>query len=417
MNLLRNYGLIALIISLLIAIGIGILIYQQRSARTEAPAAWTPLSLVTTFKSDPHTSRAFAWRTETPDAGTVLQVVPAEAGGSPSFEGADMLEFAGSTSPVDTGDTGVQGAHKAEATGLAAGTRYAYRVGDGDREHWSDVFYFATEKEETADFTFLNVTDSQGLAYADFRLWGRTLDKAFETFPDASFLVHNGDLTEDPENESGWEAFFGEARKWVAAYPLMPVTGNHDEVDKKAERFVSHFNVPNNGSPSSIEGTTYAFDYGLARFVVLNTESKLKDQAAWLEKELASTKQKWIIVALHRGPYAGNQDESVLERWVPLFDEYGVDLVLQGHNHEYSRSYPIKDGKVVSPGEGTVYVVTNASGAKFNEKKKDQFYHQVHFQNDKQTFAGIRVNERTLTYQAYDVDGMLLDEFTLEARR
>ncbi|SFM37248.1 hypothetical protein SAMN03159341_12911 [Paenibacillus sp. 1_12] len=106
--------------------------------------------------------------------------------------------------------------------------------------------------------------------------------------------------------------------------------------------------------------------------------------------------------------------------WVALFDEYDVDLVLQGHNHEYSRSYPLRNGKIVGDGsdiinhrEGTVYVVTNASGPKFNEKKEDQFYHKVHFQNAKQMFAGIQIAEDTLTYQAYAVDGEKKDEFML----
>jgi hypothetical protein len=57
--------------------------------------------------------------------------------------------------------------------------------------------------------------------------------------------------------------------------------------------------------------------------------------------------------------------------------------------------------------------VTNASGRKFNEKKEDQFYHAVHFQNNKQMFAGINATEDSLIYQAYDVDGRMLDEFVL----
>ncbi|MNP44591.1 hypothetical protein D3C76_1384560 [compost metagenome] len=95
--------------------------------------------------------------------------------------------------------------------------------------------------------------------------------------------------------------------------------------------------------------------------------------------------------------------------------------MLQGHNHEYSRSYPLYQGAIVSEAKtaaaarrGTVYVVTNASGAKFNGKKADQFYHKVHFQNNKQMFAGITVSGSKLTFQAYDVDGSKLDEFVLQ---
>ncbi|MNC36052.1 hypothetical protein D3C75_845560 [compost metagenome] len=58
-------------------------------------------------------------------------------------------------------------------------------------------------------------------------------------------------------------------------------------------------------------------------------------------------------------------------------------------------------------------MVTNASGSKFNEKKEDQFYHKVHFQNNKQMFAGITVSGRMLSFEAYDIDGSKLDEFVL----
>lgn len=97
-----------------------------------------------------------------------------------------------------------------------------------------------------------------------------------------------------------------------------------------------------------------------------------------------------------------------------IFDEYGVDLVLQGHNHEYSRSYPLKNGKIVDEGQGTVYVTTNTTGPKFNEKKSDQYYQAVHFQNNKGMFAGITISDNTLTYEAYDVDGVKQDEFILK---
>lgn len=100
---------------------------------------------------------------------------------------------------------------------------------------------------------------------------------------------------------------------------------------------------------------------------------------------------------------------------MPLFDEYGVDLVLQGHNHEYSRSYPLKDGEITSS-SGTVYVTTNTSGQKFNEKKDSQFYHKVHLQNRKQMYAAITVTGDKLIYQAYTVDGELVDEFELESK-
>ena len=380
--------------------------------QAEEAASVKPKSLVTTFKGDPRTSRAFTWQTNNPDTAAILQL--AKGTQPEALEGQQVITIKGTTTTIDIGKGRLQGVHKVNADNLESGTDYTYRVGNGDPDGWSEPATFTTETEGVSDFTFINVTDSQGVTDSDFKLWGHTLNQAFGKFPDARFIVHNGDLTENPEDESGWDYFFKEAKAWLTRFPLMPATGNHDEVDENADRYISHFNVPDNGADGSIPGTTYSFDYGPVHFVFLNTESNIKGQTKWLRQDLSATDKPWIIVALHRGPYGGNQDKSILKRWVPVFDEFGVDLVLQGHNHEYSRSFPLKDDKIVAEGKGTVYVVTNASGAKLNVKKKDKYYHQVHFQPDKQTFAGIRINGDTLTYQAYDIDGTKLDEFVLK---
>ncbi|MNU04589.1 hypothetical protein D3C72_2490640 [compost metagenome] len=64
-----------------------------------------------------------------------------------------------------------------------------------------------------------------------------------------------------------------------------------------------------------------------------------------------------------------------------------------------------------------MYVIANTAGPKFNFLKKDKYYHAVHFQNNKQMFAGVTVSKRTLSLQAYDVEGNLLDKFTLQRSR
>ncbi|MED4583088.1 metallophosphoesterase family protein [Brevibacillus choshinensis] len=404
----KNLWFLAIALVVVVLAIAGIRLFQINA---DLPSS-TPHSIVTTFKDNPQTSRAFTWYTTSPNAETILQLVAAP--GITDFNRNDVISISGTTSTIDTGKGVMQGVHKVHATNLAPGTRYSYRVGSRADNGWSPPAEFETEVARMSEITFINVTDSQGKKDLDFELWGNTLTKAFETFPDAAFVVHNGDLTEDPENESGWFSFFDRAQTLLRRYPLMPATGNHDEVAGNAERFLSHFNLPENGAKSSNLGTSYSFDYGPAHFVYLNTESKVKKQTEWLKADLAATKQTWIIVALHHGPYGGNQNDTVLDKWVPLFDEFGVDLVLQGHNHEYSRSYPLKGNQIVKDGDGTVYVVTNAAGSKWNKKKDDQFYHAVHFQNSKPMFAGIRISGDRLLYAAYDIDGEKLDTFTLK---
>lgn len=371
-----------------------------------------PATIVTTWTDDPKTSIAITWHTSNKEDIAIAQLVKGTE--AVDFEGKQVITVEGNTTSIEIDGGKKQSVHKVAVSGLEPGTTYQYRVGNGAADGWSKTYAFTTEAEDVNEFSFIHVTDSQGVTKQDFALWGRTLDKAFEMFPDAKFIVHNGDLTEDPTLEAGWNYFFDQAERWITAVPLMPVTGNHDEVAEDAERFASHFQVPDNGASDATQGTNYSFDYGNVHVAVLNTESNIKKQAAWLEEDLASTSQPWKIVALHEGPYGGNQKESVLKRWVPIFDTYGVDLVLQGHNHEYVRSYPMKNDQIVEEGEGTVYVVPNTSGPKFNEKKQDLYYHQVHFQNEKQMFAAVHISGNTLTYEAYDVDGKKLDSFTLK---
>ncbi|GAA3406881.1 fibronectin type III domain-containing protein [Paenibacillus hodogayensis] len=385
--------------------------------KRKQPTSASPKSLVTTIKGDARTTRAFAWYSDSPQADAIVQV--AKGAGNGSFEGSNVLVVKGTSRAIRTGGGREQGAHQVEVTGLSPGTTYTYRVGSGEGGAWSEPASFTTEEADASRFTFINVTDSQGETEGDFALWGATLDRAFATYPDARFIVHNGDLTENPQDEKAWDAFFRQARRYLTSIPLMPVTGNHDEEGGKADRFVSHFNVPDNGAEGSIPGTTYSFDYGTAHVVVLNTESNLKAQTKWLRDDLARTGKPWKIIALHRGPYGGNRNEKV-EEWTSVFDEFAVDLVLQGHNHEYSRSYPLRGGSIAGDGvrpvrgrEGTVYVVANTAGPKFNKKKEDLFYHKVHVQNGKQVFAAITIDGGTLTYRAYEADGNKLDEFVI----
>jgi len=377
-----------------------------------------PYAIVTTITGDPATSRAFTWYTESGTNGAIVQMMKGD--GSGDWSSGDLIEAAAVSSSVGTNSMNKgKTMHKAEASGLEPGTTYSYRVGISDRESWSKTAQFTTSEADSDSFQFIYVADSQGEVEADFDLWGNTLAAAFATYPEASFIVHTGDLVEDPEDDKAWTYFFEKAERWIMNAPLMPATGNHDEVDRDAAAFLSHFYLPDNGAEGSLPGTSYTFEYGNALFIYLNSESNIDGQTEWLKEQLQGADQEWIIAVMHEGPFGGKRKKA-LNDWVDLFDEYGVDLVLQGHNHEYSRSYPLRNGEVAGDGNspvydrtGMVYVVANTSGQKFNEKKDDQFYHAVHFQNEVQMYAGITIKGKQLVYEAYDVNGQKLDEFVL----
>lgn len=381
-----------------------------------SPAAEGPYDLVATLKGDPGTSRAFTWYTaDTAEAGLLQMAQGSDASLLESGQ-AKTIQAVDSVQPTEDGDRGV---HKADVTGLSPGTEYIYRVGSGRDGEWSSAYTFTTAKANPDSVAFIDVTDAQGGTPEDFAAWGRTLQQAFNTFPASEFVVHTGDFTEDPDNPALWDAFFGDIRPLAAVYPLVPVVGNNDvSGEGGVSAYLSHFNLPDNGARDTEPGTSYSFNYGPVHMIVLNTEDGRKKQEEWLRSDLAATDKPWKIVAMHRPAYGDGMDEKV-EDWIPVFDEFGVDLVLQGHNHVYSRSYPLLNGSIVEgerpagAPEGTVYVIPNAAGEKFGRLNEDQFYHAVHFQNDKSMFAGITVTGDTLHFQAYDTDGNMRDEFIL----
>ncbi|KAF8425039.1 Metallo-dependent phosphatase-like protein [Boletus edulis BED1] len=139
--------------------------------------------------------------------------------------------------------------------------------------------------------------------------------------------------------------------------------------------YINHFRMPSEES-GGVGNFWYSFDYGLAHFVVLNTETDLpvglvspdgvggvdaganngpfgypNEQYDWFEKDLASVdrdKTPWIVVGLHRPWYIGIQNDSSADvclqcqqAFEPLMIKYGVDLYMQGHVHVYERNAPI----------------------------------------------------------------------------
>ncbi|HEX6419619.1 MAG TPA: metallophosphoesterase [Acidimicrobiales bacterium] len=133
--------------------------------------------------------------------------------------------------------------------------------------------------------------------------------------------------------------------------PLYAVLGNHDVKGDNAAGQVAALGMP---------GRWWAEHLGDVLLVGLDSNVvDDPDQRAWLEETLASATERWRIVVVHHPPYsAGYQgsSEDVRAAFSPLFERYGVQLVLSGHDHDYQRSVPVG---------GVTYVVTGgASGTR-----------------------------------------------------
>jgi 3',5'-cyclic AMP phosphodiesterase CpdA len=81
-----------------------------------------------------------------------------------------------------------------------------------------------------------------------------------------------------------------------------------------------------------------------------------REQTEWLEATLAAADARWLIVTMHHPAYSvgyHGSTQEIQDEWVPLFEEYGVDLVLAGHDHDYQRTSPINDVTYIVSGGGS----------------------------------------------------------------
>jgi 3',5'-cyclic AMP phosphodiesterase CpdA len=176
------------------------------------------------------------------------------------------------------------------------------------------------------------------LALGDFGVGGTTeLDmgsalRRFETTHPADVLVTLGDndYTESPTAfHRNWTASFG----WLdaAGVSVAGALGNHDvRVDGGRYEF-DELDMPH---------TRYRRTVGNVDLFVLNSNRVNSRQTAWLKLRLAASTARWQIVVFHHPAWTCGEYRSnalVVDRWVPLFERYGVDLVLSGHDHNYQR--------------------------------------------------------------------------------
>lgn len=280
---------------------------------------------------------------------------------------------------------------------LSSGTRYRYVVGhDGAT---SDTLEFSTARED-GPFSFLWTGDVHNDAKS-----GELLQAAARKYPEAAFCILAGDLVNTGLYRNDWDDLFGYTGDAFAGMPLMAVPGNHDSQDGLgASMYQSLLRYPPNGPSGMAPGLTYAFNYHNALFLMIDVVSfSAADQAAWVTQQLASTDAIWKFVVFHFPPYTNQEPyRDIEEAWVPLFDEYGVDMVMNGHFHYYLRTQPMRGGKPIRSGEhGTTYIMS------IGTRNKNEI-------GEPEAHASKRINQGYL-YQHVHIDGMRLLHTTLDS--
>jgi hypothetical protein len=274
--------------------------------------------------------------------------------------------------------------HRVKIAGLKPYTRYAYTVTESGKTTPRSTFLTAAPRLQPFHF----------IAYGDCRTQperhAAVIARMMTFHPD--FVLQTGDLVANGTNEAHWDLF------WPVAEPLMrntayyPALGNHE---KEGAPYFKYFGVPRE----------YSFDYGNAHFVALDSNRP--------EEEFAHQSATWRIVYFHHTPYTcvdkperREQARVLSARLEPILKAGNVQLVVNGHDHDYQRH--------VSP-SGITYLVTGGGGAPLYTVTPDTPY----VKKAKMAYndCEISVDGPNLKVRAVEPDGSEIEHFALHAAK
>ena len=387
-----------------------------------------PDRIILTFNGNPSTKRAVTWRTDS-------SVKKAEAQIAVAGLNSDFVEEASTyTANTEEFDLGLYKSNKSLIVNyhsvvfenLKPNTLYAYRVGFA--ENWSEWIQFKTANDTYSPTQFVYFGDAQNDI---LNHWSRVIRMAYKTAPDASFVIHAGDLVDSAHKDNEWAQWFKAGGFIHSQWTAIPVVGNHefqrfDGYEGTLPRRLSiqwrpQFTLPvEENLDEKLHETVYSVEYQDILVLVLNSTGQLEEQTEYIREKLTNSDAKWKIVTNHHSvfsPAEGRDFEYARKVWKPLFEKYGVDLVLNGHDHTYARGHtPVKSQNVNESGIFKTLYVTSVSGPKQYKLDKDQIknYEIDGYKSDKmgeetQFFQVINIDSNKLTYSAYTTLGDLYD--------
>lgn len=389
-------------------------------------------------------------------------------------------------------DTTLRTKHMVTLTGLSPFTKYYYAIYSGntmlegaDEQHWFRTFPVpGTELPirvwAIGDFGKGNSKQSKTRdAYLNFdtvetNLWLWLGDNAYSDGTEQEYLTKVFDSVYGYKNNMKY-------------MPFLPCPGNHDYNSVSPITsptpplthtgpyydFVEVYRNAEAGGVATGHELFYSFDYGNVHFISLNTEIgslfNVNDDwtgvnlfntfngspmTQWLHQDLQANTQPWVVVFMHQPPYTDGSHESgafyevymkaMRQNFAPIWEQYGVDIVLCGHTHVYERSYLVKgaygnvdditlfnfistDSGIDSLGKayikytqgpnankGTVYVNNGNSGSSESSANFNHPYMYAEYGCD--TCCGsfiMDINGNRLDGRHLDMNGNIRDHFTM----
>ena len=319
--------------------------------------------------------------------------------------------------------------------GLEANTAYTYQVGDGDG-NWSTEYN--TKTGDPNAYSYLVVGDPQigsSNATTDTTSWVNTMNIMQQHFPNSAFLAGTGDQIETSGTLAHYTGFFSPVQ--MTSLPFASCMGNHEGSGTATRTF---YNPPNADSVQN-----YWYRYGKTLFLVWNcTTGSPSTMRTFLTNAIAQNEDaSWRILNFHYDVYgqgsshALSDGKTYRDQYVPVIDEFDIDVVFNGHDHSYNRSYPMKysgsastsnelyvqpetfgpNGESIDPA-GTVYFSLNSStGSKYYSLIAKQTYTAVMHQSNLPHISEVAMTANTFTCTTYQIETnnslTMIDTYTI----
>lgn len=360
------------------------------------------------FGADASTEVVVSWHTPVPVARSGVEIGSAD-------DGLGLLVPAVTRRYRDAASGSTVYAHHARIAGLRPDTHYVYAAQHSGATAELGTVRTAPRGRAALRFTSFGDQSTPTLDASVARAFGRDdpsspfagdITSAVEHAAPLFNLV-NGDLCYanlSRDRVKSWSDWFENNSRSARYRPWMPAPGNHENEFGNGpfgyRAYQTYFALPDSGADAELRGLFYAFTAGAVRVISLANDDicyqdggnsyvrgySAGDQKRWLEAELARTRADrdidWVVVCMHQtavstGNRTNGADLSIRENWLPLFDRYGVDLVVCGHEHHYERTHAIRGAlptdtltpaavdselDVIDTSRGTVHLVIGGGG-------------------------------------------------------
>ena len=296
--------------------------------------------------------------------------------------------------------------HEVHLRGLDPATSYSYRVGFGDQV-LPPASFTTAPPPGTANWRMVVYGDNR----SNPATHARNVEQIMKLDP--GLVLNTGDLVAAGSRYEQWKTqYFDPLRGLAEHVALFPCLGNHEQ---NAIHYYNYHSLPDDQ-----DEVYYSFDYGNAHFIALNSNARDAPfergapQTEWLIADLEAHRDAtWTFVFFHHPLFRAHATRGVTaQRWVwqPIFDEYGVDLVITGHDHYYMRSHPI-GGYRGEPRRGVYHLISGGGGAPtypMTPKVHAAARRRVHH------ITAIDVTGDRLVGRAVDLDGNEFDTFVID---